>query len=537
MPAILTVLGLLMGSVLLVILAERLRVAYPIFLVLAGLVIAVLPGMPSIALAPELVFVVFLPPLLYKSAWETSWRDFRFNLRPILLLSIGAVIFTTSAVAAVAHYLVGLSWPLGFLLGAIVSPPDAVAASAVARRVGLPRRIVTILEGESLVNDATGLVAYRFAVAAVMAGTFSLSSAAGQFMIVALGGIVVGLVAGWLVYQIHRRLEHPTLETTITLLTPTVVYLLAEEIHVSGVLATVACGLLVAYRESEMFGAETRITAVATWDTYSLLLNGLVFILIGLQLSGIQHTFFMYDPAQLLWWALVLGLATIVFRFVWVYPGTYVPRWVSKRIRTTDPVTSWKYPFMVSYAGMRGVVSLAAALALPLTLPSGAPFPERDLIIFLSFGVILITLVGPGLTMPWVIRRLGLRPDNGHHLEEHRARHDAAQEALRILDLVVAEGRYPAGQLDPLRNEYIGRQRRHAKHAGIATSDSYADACLVAYEDLNQLQLELIGVERGVLTRLRNQRVISDEVLKKIEHDLDLDEKRMRGALGLNAAH
>lgn len=530
MNAIFLILGLLLITVLLVVLAERVRVAYPIFLVLAGLAIALVPGMPEISLAPDIVFIVFLPPLLYKAAWETSWRDFRFNLRPILLLSIGCVVFTTVGVAALAHYLVGLSWPLGFLLGAIVSPPDAVAASTVARRVGLPQRIVVILEGESLVNDATGLVAYRFAVAAVLAGTFSVAEAAGQFVLVASGGIVIGLAAGWLVAQIHNRLEHPTLETTITLLTPSVVYLLAEQFHLSGVLAVVACGLYVSYRESGMFSAATRINAVATWDTYSLLLNGLVFILIGLQLSGIQHTMYMYDPVNLIYWTLVLGVGTVLLRFMWTFPGTYLPRWLVPSIRKSDPVPSWRYPFMISFAGMRGVVSLAAAMALPLTVPGGGGFPERDLVVFLSFGVILFTLVGPGLSMPWMIRRLGLKPDSAHHLEEHRARHDAAAAAVAVLDRVVSEGRYPENMLTSLRQSYIGRQRNHAHKAGIAQADSYAEACMVSTNDLNQLQIELIAVERDVITQLRNQRVIGDETLRRVEHDLDLEEKRLLGS-------
>src|SRR6266481_6411757 len=334
--------GLLVAIVALATLATRLRLPYAVLLVLGGLLLGFVPGLPTITLNPELVLVLFLPPLIYSSAWLTSWREFRTSLRPILQLSLGLVLVTTLVIAVVAHAIAGLSWPVAFVLGAVVSPTDAVAASAIAKQLGLPRRIVTIIEGESLVNDATGLVAYRFAVAAVVTGVFSLGEASLQFVVVSVGGIALGLVAGWSLSYVHRWLDNPPLEITVTLVTPFAVYLLGEEVlHVSGVLATVTTGLYLTWRAPTFFSSGTRLQAEAVWETLIFLLNGLVFILIGLQLPGIlatlNTTIARRSPILLVWDAALVSLTVILVRLVWAFTQALLPRLLSRRLRERDP--------------------------------------------------------------------------------------------------------------------------------------------------------------------------------------------------------
>ena len=400
--------GLLVAIVVLATLASRLRLPYAILLVLGGLLLGFVPGLPSIALNPELVLVLFLPPLIYSSAWLTSWREFRANLRPILQLSLGLVLVTTLVIAVVAHFIAGLSWPVAFVLGAVVSPTDAVAASATAKQLGLPRRIVTVIEGESMVNDATGLVVYRFAVAAVVTGSFSLWQAGLQFVLVSLGGLVIGLVIAWPVAWLHRHLDDAPIEITITLLTPYAAYLLADALQVSGVLAVLSAGLYLSRQSSRFFSSNTRLQANAVWNVLVFLLNGLLFLLIGLQLRSILAAIAGHSLLTLLWQALLIGLAVIAVRLAWVFPAASLPRLVSARLRARDPYPGWRSVAIVAWIGMRGGLSLAAALALPLTLTSGVLFPQRDLVIFFTFAVILLTLVGQGLSLSPVIRLLGL---------------------------------------------------------------------------------------------------------------------------------
>src|SRR5580692_5897594 len=366
--------SLLIAVAVIALLARKLHIPYPILFLIGGLLIGLLiglfPELPKVRLNPELVFLFFLPPLLFPAALFTSWRDFRANLRPISLLAIGLVLFTTVAVAFLAYYFMDLPLATGFVLGAIISPPDAIAATAIADRLNVPRRIVTILEGESLVNDATALVAYRFAVVAVLSGSFSLAHASGQFFVVAIGGILVGLAVGWLAQQFHKRVDDAPIEITVSLLTPFAAYLLAERLKVSGVLAVVTAGLYLGRRMPELLTFKTRLQGGPVWEMVEFLLNGFVFILIGLQLPEVLHALSGHEIPihQLVWYALLISLAVILIRILWVFPATYLPRLLSKKIHERDPYPSWRHVTIISWTGMRGVVSLAAALALPLTI-------------------------------------------------------------------------------------------------------------------------------------------------------------------------
>ncbi len=406
---------LLAVAIGLAMLADFVKVPYPILLVVGGLVLSLQPWAPHYTLPPELVFLAFLPPLLYAAAYNTNWARFRQQIRAISLLAVGLVFFTTSAVAWAAHEFVGLGWGPAFVLGAIVSPPDAVAALAITRRVRVPAVVSTLLEGESLVNDASALVAYRLAVAAVVTGVFSLADAATQFAVISLGGVAVGVAGALLVMGLHTWLNRKKLadsKTTIaiTLLTPYALYLPAERLHVSGVLAVVTAGLIVGANRRRLFPDGLRVEARAVWETVDFVLNVLVFILIGFQLPAILNGLSAdYSPTMLALDAAVVSGVVIVTRLLWVYPGAYLPR-VMDRVfgLNTDPFPPWQTVTVVAWTGMRGVVSLAGALALPTHLADGSAFPQRDLIQFLTFWVIFATLVVQGLTLPLVIRVLGV---------------------------------------------------------------------------------------------------------------------------------
>src|SRR5947207_6138542 len=391
--------SLLVAIVALATVSTRFRLPYAIVLVLAGLLLGFIPGLPTINLDPALLLFFFLPPLIYSSAWLTSWREFRANLRPILLLSVGLVLVTTVVVAVVAHGLIGLPWPVAFVLGALVSPTDAVAASATAKNLGLPRSIVTVIEAESMVNDATGLVVYRFAVAAVVSGSFSLAQASLQFVLVSAGGLIIGLLVGWPLAWLHHHLDNAPLEIAITLLTPFAAYLLAEAIGVSGVLAVMAAGLYLSRQSSRFFSSNTRLQADAVWNVLVFLLNGFLFLLIGLQLHSILGTVASRTPLVLIGDALILCLTVIGVRIAWVIIFDYLSPLLRGRLRSGESLPHLRNVVIVAWMGMRGGLSLAAALALPLTIMGGSQFPERDLVIFLTFCVILATLVGQGLSL------------------------------------------------------------------------------------------------------------------------------------------
>src|SRR6202162_89934 len=369
-----TLLLLLAVLVAVAVLAQRLRLAPSILLVVAGILLALVPGLPRIDLAPEFVLLVLLPPLIYSAGVSMSWREFRFNLRPIALLAVGCVIFTTCAVPAALHWLLGWQWGVAFLLGAIVAPPDVVAPLAIARRLGMPRRIVVVLEGEGLANDATALILYRFAVVAVSSGAFSLGQAAGTFALIVVGEIVYGIAVGWLSLRLRQWAREPRVEITLSLMTPYLAYWVPAHLGGSGVLATVACGLFVSWNGPRLIPSATRLQGIFFWDLIVYLIEGLVFLLTGLQAHALldePHIFTIHDLLIAMAWT---TLITIAARFIWVFPATYIPRWVSPSLRKRDPSPPWQGPFLLSFTGVRGVVSLAAALAIPYALANGQPF-------------------------------------------------------------------------------------------------------------------------------------------------------------------
>jgi monovalent cation/hydrogen antiporter len=501
---------------------DLIKVPYPILLVLTGMGIGMVPGLPVIHLSPEIVFLVFLPPILYQAAWTTSWPDFKAAKRPITQLAIGCVIFTTCAVAWVAHtFIPELGWAEAFVLGAIISPPDAVAAAAATKGLKIPKRVTTILEGESLVNDATGLIAYRFALAAVITGSFSIWEASYKFVIVAIGGIILGFIMGYLFKWIHKLTpDNPTTDTVLTFITPYIVYLFAESIHISGVLALVTCGLYLSWNSSEIFSQQMRLQAYGTWDTVIFILNGIIFILIGLQLPGIWEQINNdIAPATLIKYGAIVSIAVILGRIIWVYPGAYVPRWIFKSIRMREPINPRLTP-IIAWSGMRGVVSLAAALALPIMIEGSKPFPSRNLIIFLTFCVIFSTLVLQGLTLRPLIRMLGVTGDGREHEKEQQVRMKIASSVIEHIEENLSLG-LSDEVLNQIKTKYEIRMQRLRNDPGQQK---------LAPEQINQfhtLQQELLRLERSHLVALRRQSAVSDEILRKIEYELDLEETRL----------
>ncbi len=510
------ILLLMVGALMLVLLAQRLRIAYPIALVLGGLAIAFIPGLPRVHLEPDVVFSLFLPPLLFSSAYFMPWEEFRFNLRPIMLLAVGLVLATATAVAFLCQAL--FDWPLavGFVLGAIISPPDAVAASAVAQRLPIPRRVITVLEGESMVNDAVGLVLLKFAVMAVVTGQFSTMDVGGEFLKLSIGGVVWGLAAAYLAKQFQERLCDPETIAVFSLFVPFACYLPAEHMGFSGVLAAVAGGMYFGYHSHDSFSPATRLQANAIWSAWLFLLNGLVFILIGLQLPAILQEIATYSAWSLFVSASAVSGVVIVVRILWVFPATYLPRALSARLRRHDPYPSWRNVTVISWCGMRGIVSLAAALALPLSIDGGGDFPHRALILFLAFSVILVTLVVQGLTLTPLIKALGLSEEVAEE-EVMEARRLSLEAALIEIDKLAREGELSEAGVSLLRQRY-----RHMLRV-LDESDEEAG-------DL-QGHSRLIGValtaERRILRELMRNGVISDNIFRRLDRDLDLQFARL----------
>lgn len=519
---------LLFGITFLAVLTNKYRFPFPIALVLCGVAISLVPGLPVISLQPEIVFLVFLPPLLYGAAWNTSWHDFKANKRSILLAGIGLVLFTTSLIAVAAHALIpGISWPLAFLLGAIVSPPDAVAATSITKGLGLHPRIIAILEGESLVNDASGLITYKYALIAMMAANFTLWQAGMNFLGVVIAGVGIGLLIGYLMYLIHKNfICDPIVEVTLTFLTPFAAYLLAEHFHVSGVLAVVTTGLYLSFRSGEIFTHQSRIMAYAVWDVVMFILNGLIFILIGLQLRSVMEGISGYDISTLLFYGVIISVVTIVVRFVWTIPAALLPRVLSKRIRERESFDR-RNMVIFGWAGMRGVVSMAAALAIPLTLADGSEFPMRDLLIFLTFFVILVTLVLPGLTLPWIIRKLKL-PKHSIVDEEYEVRTQIVSNTNNHIEEKLSY--LKPELLNSIKNKYevkYNRLQRTELPAGYFEGKTVAPTASI-FNELNKVQLDLIGVERDNLQQLHRNGKASEEIIRKIERELDLEEAKLR---------
>jgi Na+/H+ antiporter len=514
----LILLGVLAGTALL---ARRVDVAPAILLLLAGVVLAFVPGMPSVELPPELVLLVVLPPLIYSASVAMSWREFKSNLRPIILLSVGCVIFTAFAVAAATHYLIGLPWTVGFLLGAIVAPPDVVAPLAIARKLGMPRRILVVLEGEGLANDATALILYRFAVVAITTGLFSLPKATGTFLAIVTGELLFGAAVGWLSLRMRHRARDPQVEITLSLITPYIAYWIPEHFGGSGVIATVACGLYMSWNGPLLISSATRLQGIFFWDLVIYLIEGLLFLLTGFQMRSLLEKSKAFPLGDILSATALVAVIVIVARFAWVYPATYLPRLMSRRVRERDPAPSWRAVFVVAFTGVRGAVSLAAALALPFALPGGEPFPYRDLILFVAFGVIFITLVGLGLSLPAVVRWLGVARDGrDEHIAEHEAeiaaRREALDAALKSLDAITDDRELSDEVVKLLRARHEIRLNQLPDSLDPNKHDVSADG--------TALTRELIAAERKFIHALLRDGKITDETRRRIERDLDLEE-------------
>jgi monovalent cation/hydrogen antiporter len=506
------------------VLAGTVRMPYPILLVLGGLVLGFVPGVPRAELPPDLVLVLFLPPLLYQAAFFSSPRDLRANARAITLLAVGLVLVTMSAVAVVAHTLVdGLPWAAAFALGAIVSPTDPLAATAIARRLGVPRRMVTVLEGESLVNDATALVAYRVAVAAVVAGSFTLLEAGLRFVVGTVGGVAIGLAVGWLLAEARRRIEDPVVEIVLSVVTGYAAYLPAELLGFSGALAAVTAGLYVGWRAPELASPATRLLGFSFWEVLVYLLNAVLFVMVGLQLNLILSGISGSSAAVALGQAALVAAVVIAVRIAWGFTVPYLIRALDRRPSQIAMRASPRERLVTAWSGMRGAVSLAAALALPLQTSTGQAFPQRNLIIFMTFGVILATLVLQGLTLPWLIRRLGLHRDDSDAQEELRGRLRATDAALARLEELAGEEWTRDDTVERMRGLYQFRRRRLKARAGYLADDGYQDRSL-AYQ---RLVRELLEAQRREIVRLRNQGEISNEVMHRIERDLDLEDSRL----------
>jgi Na+/H+ antiporter len=514
----LILLAVLAGAALL---ARRTNVAPAILLLLGGIVLAFVPGMPSLELPPELVLLLVLPPLIYSASVAMSWREFRFNLRPIILLAVGCVIFTAFAVAAATHYLIGLPWNVGFLLGAIVAPPDVVAPLAIARKLGMPRRILVILEGEGLANDATALILYRFALVAISIGTLSLPKATGIFAVIVTAEILFGAAVGWLSLRARHRARDPQIEITLSLITPYLAFWIPHHFGGSGVIATVACGLYISWNGPLLISAATRLQGIFFWDLVIYLIEGLLFLLTGFQMRLLYEKSKAFPIDDILFATALVTVVIIVARFAWVYPATYLPRILSSRVRKRDPSPSWRTTFVIAFTGVRGAVSLAAALALPFALPSGEDFPYRDLILFVSFGVIFITLVGLGLGLPPVVRWLGVAQDGrDEHAREHEseiaARREALDCALASLDALTDDRELSDEVVKLLRARHETRVNQLPDSLDPDKHDVSATG--------TELTRELISAERKFIHALLRDGKITDESRRRIERDLDLEE-------------
>lgn len=519
-------------------LARRLETPYPIVLVIAGLLLGFVPGIPKITLDPDVIFLVILPPLLYAGAWVTSWRDLRYNMVSIAMLAIGLVGFTVLGVALAGPWLFsGFDWRIGFVLGAAVATTDVIAATSIAKRLGLPKRLVDLLEGESLINDATGLLALEFATAIVVDGRMP-TAAAGilRFAYLTFAGIAVGLATGWIVEWFEHRIDDGPIEIALSFLVPYAAYLIAEELRASGVLAVVVAGLYLGRRSSEFFSPGVRLEAQAVWNSLTFILNGVVFVLIGLQLpfvlAGVKELSF----GRLILYGTLFSVFLILLRLLWTFPGAWVSYFIRTRfLHQNENRPGTRQIFIIGWTGMRGVIALAAAMSLPRVLDDGSPFPHRDLIVFLTFCVILVTLVVQGLTLPPLIRWLGLAGSSGPHGGEHAARRLVLEAALaRLEELRSASSEHEdsdgaavhdADLYDDIALHY---QRRLASLQEPGHSlGQHGTAHYTRYLDLSRT---LLSIERQTALRLRDEGHLTDEGLREIERELDLNESRLIAA-------
>jgi CPA1 family monovalent cation:H+ antiporter len=516
--------------------ANKRKLPFPVLLVFAGLLIGFIPQMPSLALDPDVVFLIMLPPLLYDAASKTSWLEFKTSIRPISALAITLVFFTTVAVAVTAYYMIpGFTWPLAFVLGAVVSPPDAVAASGIIKGLGLNKKVITILEGESLVNDASALIAYRYAVLAVTTGSFVFWKAGIQFLLVAGVGILIGLITGWLFVWAHKRIENnPVVETSFTLLAPFVSYLTAEHFHMSGVLAVVTTGLFIARKSPEVFSYQARMRSRVLWDTMIFLLQGFVFIMIGLQLPSIIEDMGRYPMEKIIGYGLIISLVTILVRIIWVFAGAHWQHIFSRKniksgsANKIKPDDTWKNVLIVAWTGTRGVISLAAALALPLVLQDGTAFPKRASIIFLAFVVIFVTLVVQGLSLPLLVRWLKIKPSDNTDEEAKELQLYLANSTIHFI-----EKEFPVAcdnkLQQQLKMQYEQTIRKLTKEINLHRKAKYTNHLVQPSEPDNLLraQMEINKFQRSLLLKLHKDGQFSDEAIRHLEREMDIDALKM----------
>jgi CPA1 family monovalent cation:H+ antiporter len=530
------VLVLIAAMVGLTILANRSSVPAPLILVPAGVLLGYIPWFPQIELNPDLILLVFLPPLVYVGGFSSSWQAFQKNLRPIILLSSGLVLFTMGIVAVVAHrFIPGLSWAAAFVLGAIVAPTDDVAAATIARRLSLPHRIVSVLEGEGLLNDATALTAFRFATAAVVIGSFSFGEAVGTFLAVVFAEVGYGLFLGWAVSKVRQRLKDPALEITVSLLTPFLAYLPAERLGGSGVLATAVAGLYIGRNFSNLSSPGVRLAAVPIWQMLGFILNNVLFLVTGLQLKTVIEKTADLSASTLFYDGALISGVVILARIIWVYPAAFLPRALSARLRKRDPLPPWRQLFIVSWTGMRGAISLAAAFGIPVVTQGGVPFPDRHLIIFITFCVILSTLVLQGITLPSLIRWLrvdrdGARERRGAHYQETMARMEAANAALAEIDSWANRGDCSDAMARHLRGHYQKQIQNLNRHRDEQSDGEFGHLTKKEVE----LQRKALATERSKIMELHSAGRISDTVLRFIELDLDLQEMQLDQTLHPN---
>lgn len=522
---LLLVLLLLFAVSMIALLSEKLRISYPIFLVISGLIISFIPGTPMIKMDPDLVFTIFLPPLLYSAAWYTAWGEFWRLRRPIGTLAFGLVIITAVVVALVSTWLIpGLTLAAGFLLGGVVSPPDAVAAASVFEQLKVPRRVTTVLEGESLINDASSLIVFRFALIAMATGRFVFWDAAGSFLLVVSMGILIGLAIGQIICYIHRYMPTTaSIDTALTLMTPYLIYLTAEHFHFSGVLAVVSGGLLLSYRSADAFGYNSRLQAINVWSTWVFLLNGIVFMMIGLQLPSIMHGLGSESLMDSIWFGLIISLVIVAVRLLWVFPAAFIQRLISPKGTKRENKLNWKAVFIIGWSGMRGVVSLASALAIPLTLANGAAFPHRSLILFITFIVILFTLIVQGLSLPLIMRWLKMEVHENDAQQEYEIRYKLAKAVLDYLDNSCPAEIAAHAVFVRVKEKY----ERMAENAnkGLAKDEETSPAFMKTYR---AMLLEIINIRRQILKGMHINDEYADHLIRAKERELDLEEARTR---------
>jgi Na+/H+ antiporter len=514
---------------------DKIKLPYPVLMIFAGLAIGFIPFLPDLQLDPEIVFLIFLPPLLYDAAFRTSWYDFKKEIRTISTLAVSLVFFTTVTVAAAAHYFIpGFDWPISFVLGAIISPPDAVAASSVIKGLGLNKKVITVIEGESLVNDASALIAYRYAVSAVLTGSFILWKASLQFILVAGGGVAIGFAVGYLLVFAHKKIHDNTLvETSLSLLTPFVAYLLAEELHVSGILAVVTAGIFISWHSREIFSSLTRLRTSVVWETLIFLLNGIVFILIGMQLPAMVKNLSSTTIYKLIGYGVIISLVTMTIRIIWVFAGAYHQHILKRKkaIIDREEETDWKNVLIVAWTGTRGVVSLATALALPFTMQNGEAFPKRHSILLLAFSVILITLFVQGLTLPLLIRWLKIIPGTVQQQKEEDSLNLLLTESSLGYINNVLVNEIDEVALERIKKQFEFNYKLLFNRKQYTLKKKQIESQLNSVNEYLNAQLKLITFQRELLLKFQNEDRFGEDTLSKIERELDIEELRLTSLL------